>query len=343
MDGGAIGGFTSTCHITGDTHERSHAGVAYLATVLSRKNLTVTTGALVLKVLIESNEAGEDVASGVVCSKSSVVTTVRASREVILTAEVFETPHLLELSGIGNPEILSSYGIEVRHANPAVGENLQDHLKACISLEAAEGGEAWDPDTANNCKARHLYEKDRSGPWADKAAFSFAHMPLVPFFQPSELQSLFDEHLEDEPSPFLEKRNAFIQSMATSPDESTVTALPIRNPGPGIKGDGNHITLNTMLSHPFSRGSVHLIRPDASINPSIDFRYYSYPLDLPLRALHLQVLYKLAKTQPLASFIKKNGSSKYPAVESDLTALKDVISDTAMTNYHPCGTASMMA
>lgn len=184
LDGRTIGGITSTCHSTGDTHERSHAGVACLAPVLSRKNLTVKTGALVLKVLIESDDTGENGASGVLFSKSGVGTTVRARKEVILTAGVFETPHLLELSGIGNPEILSSHSIEVHYANPAVGETLQDHLKACISLEAADGVEPWDPNTANDSNARHLYEKDRSGPWAEKQLFHLLTCLLFHFSNP---------------------------------------------------------------------------------------------------------------------------------------------------------------
>ncbi len=56
----------------------------------------------------------------------------RANREVILSAGAIATPQLLELSGIGRPEILKAHGIAVAHALPAVGENFRDHINARI-------------------------------------------------------------------------------------------------------------------------------------------------------------------------------------------------------------------
>ena len=52
---------------------------------------------------------------------------VRASKEVILSGGTYNSPQLLQLSGVGSPELLQSHGIEVRHALPGVGEGLQDH------------------------------------------------------------------------------------------------------------------------------------------------------------------------------------------------------------------------
>ena len=52
---------------------------------------------------------------------------MRASKEVILSGGTYNSPQLLQLSGVGSPELLQSLGIEVRHALPGVGEGLQDH------------------------------------------------------------------------------------------------------------------------------------------------------------------------------------------------------------------------
>jgi choline dehydrogenase-like flavoprotein len=266
------------------------------------------------------------------------LTTARAREEVILTAGTFQTAHLLELSGIGNPKILSSHGIDVLHANSAVGENLQDHIRAGISFEATEDVEARDPMPAD--EARKLYEKDRSGPWAEKACFSFAHMPLVPFYHEGELELLFDEHHERS-TPFLEHRDAFIRAMAISPREATATAFLSRKPLAGVNPDGNYITLNAMLSHPFSRGTVHLTSSDPSARSLIDFKNYSHTLDIEIHARHIEILHELAETEPLASFIKKSGS--HSSTANDLNMLKKIIPQVAMTNYHLCGTAAMMA
>lgn len=96
----------------------------YLRPALSRSNLTIQTGAKVTKVLVEGGRA-----IGVVYrNEQGQSVELRARKEVILSAGTIQTPQLLELSGIGNPELLTKYGIPVVHALPRVGENYIDHF-----------------------------------------------------------------------------------------------------------------------------------------------------------------------------------------------------------------------
>ncbi|MED5326131.1 MAG: choline dehydrogenase [Pseudomonadota bacterium] len=111
-------------HMTVKDGVRSSASREYLDPVKSRKNLTIVTGALVTKVVLE-----DKVAKGVEYVVNGKVETAAASNEVILSAGSIGSPHILQLSGIGDRDILEKAGVDVKHHLPGVGQNLQDHLE----------------------------------------------------------------------------------------------------------------------------------------------------------------------------------------------------------------------
>lgn len=102
---------------------RVSAAAAYLQPALSRSNLSVRTGMHVTRITLEGGRA-----TGVVAQASGETRTFRARREVILTAGAAQTPQLMELSGLGDPNVLQPLGIEVAHALPGVGANYIDHF-----------------------------------------------------------------------------------------------------------------------------------------------------------------------------------------------------------------------
>ena len=105
---------------------RLSAARAYLHPVMNRKNLTVTTRALVHKVLFDGNRA-----TGVRYEVRGKVREARAA-EVVLCGGAFNTPQLLQLSGIGDRSLLEPLGIPVVHHNNAVGQHMQDHLEVYV-------------------------------------------------------------------------------------------------------------------------------------------------------------------------------------------------------------------
>ena len=111
-------------HMTVKDGVRSSASREYLDPVKSRKNLTIVTGALVTKVVLE-----DKVAKGVEYVVNGKTETAAASHEVILSAGSIGSPHILQLSGIGDKDILEKAGVDVKHHLPGVGQNLQDHLE----------------------------------------------------------------------------------------------------------------------------------------------------------------------------------------------------------------------
>jgi choline dehydrogenase len=108
--------------------QRSSSSFEYLQPVLSRKNLTVEREVLVSRVLFDNNKR----ATGVAIQQNGSTRTIKANREVILSAGAVDTPKLLQLSGVGDAALLAKRGVPLVHALPAVGQNLQDHL--CVSF-----------------------------------------------------------------------------------------------------------------------------------------------------------------------------------------------------------------
>lgn len=111
-------------HMTVKDGVRSSASREYLDPVKSRSNLTIVTKALAEKVLLEDKKA-----VGVQYRLGGNAVKAKASKEVILSAGSIGSPHLLQLSGIGDANILEAADVEVKHHLPGVGQNLQDHLE----------------------------------------------------------------------------------------------------------------------------------------------------------------------------------------------------------------------
>ncbi|MEE4021967.1 GMC oxidoreductase [Gordonia sp. PKS22-38] len=115
---------------------RSSSSVSYLHPILDRPNLTVRTGAWVKRIVIEHSD-GAPRAVGVELTDNAFgrTVTLRADREVIISAGAIDTPKLLMLSGIGPTVHLREHGLDVVVDAPGVGANLQDHPEGVIGFE----------------------------------------------------------------------------------------------------------------------------------------------------------------------------------------------------------------
>jgi choline dehydrogenase len=116
---------------------RWSTAMAYLRPALKRSNLSLRTGALVQRVVLEA--AGDDLsARGVEYSHAGQSRQASARREVLLCGGAINSPHLLQLSGIGNPAHLHAAGIKTLVDLKGVGENLQDHLETYVQYACKE-------------------------------------------------------------------------------------------------------------------------------------------------------------------------------------------------------------
>jgi choline dehydrogenase-like flavoprotein len=127
LAGSNVGVWTNLGSVEPDTVSRSYSAKAYYLPNAGRPNLILLTEALVSEVLLSQKE-DQWVATGVRFMNKGEEYVVSVSREVILSAGSVQSPQLLELSGIGNPKILSKAGVTVKVGNINVGENLQDHI-----------------------------------------------------------------------------------------------------------------------------------------------------------------------------------------------------------------------
>ena len=116
------------CQQTRGGRWRGSTARTYLRPAMKRPNLEVVTKAMVNRILFDGARA-----IGVEYERGGTVQRADAGHEVILSAGAVNSPHILQLSGVGAPEHLSRVGIPVHHALPGVGQNLQDHYIVRIS------------------------------------------------------------------------------------------------------------------------------------------------------------------------------------------------------------------
>ncbi|QSZ30689.1 hypothetical protein DSL72_000247 [Monilinia vaccinii-corymbosi] len=344
LSGDSVGGYTSPCTIS-DAKERSHAGAAYYAPAKERPNLHLITSAHVEKIVFRDDSvAGEAVASGVQFLHHGKPTLVHARKEVILSSGVFGSPQILELSGIGSAKLLQLHGIKIVYDNPYIGENLQDHMMCGSSFEVKDDVKTMDVVRDPGCTLAH-------GP-----SYSFAYVPLNAH-EPLDHSTtqLLDKHINNSPGlfPSAKLQYSFIKDMIESSAEATATHFLARRQLHLEKDDpreifahtdpANDISLLAMLSHPLSRGHVHIKSSLPVDKPAVDFKYLSHPLEAEIYGRHMMFHDKLAHTEPLASIIKPHGKILPPGKDSrTLENAIELIRSSAATNYHPCGTCAMM-
>lgn len=116
------------CQQTRGGRRRASTARTYLHPALKRPNLRLVTNALVHRVLFDGKRA-----TGIEYSRGGTVETVQAGREVILAAGAIGSPHILQLSGVGDADLLGRIGVPVVHELRGVGRNMQDHYNARVA------------------------------------------------------------------------------------------------------------------------------------------------------------------------------------------------------------------
>jgi choline dehydrogenase-like flavoprotein len=361
FSGKSIGAYSNVSTTNPMTKTRSCANTAYYLPIANRPNLTLILNATVQKIiLLDGEDSSEKTATGVEYVQDNTVKTISSHKEIILSAGVFNSPKILELSGIGDPDLLRKHSVDVKIANPFVGTNLQDHAVAGISFEAADGVFTGDDmmrkDPAVLKWAMDLYQTHQAGPFASSGLVSFGYLPTVDFSKDTQALTHFITSISESKSahPLDKARLSILRSLIEQGDEGTGQFLifPAQSNAAGndtttgLDNDlqpGNFITLAAALSHPISTGTVHISSKDTSIPPTIDHRYLSNDLDVEILARHIRYVETIAKTGPLCSLLKVNGRRAHPAslLDNNLEKAKEYARIGAASNWHSCGTCAM--
>lgn len=202
---GTHAGFFSSLSVvdrTANKGTRSYAASGYLNPSLGRSNLKVLTDALVARLVTTQASDGISV-EGVGFMHKGKLYTIRSKRETILSTGVFKSPQILELSGIGDSKRLASAGVKCLVHNPAVGENLQDHVATVTPLRLAPGHFSMDAmaDSGFVQQQMELYKKNQSGPF-DSPPSLIGFLSYASIISKEELQSTLATVSADERSAF---------------------------------------------------------------------------------------------------------------------------------------------
>ena len=309
---------------------RWSAAKGFLRPAAKRSNLTIITGAQTTRLLLAPLDAGESdhaegrthaartAASGTVPTRCCGVEFlgggelrhVRARREVLLAAGAINSPQLLELSGIGDPERLGALGIRVVQPLPGVGENLQDHLQLRMSFKVRN------VTTLNTLSAR----------WWGKLAIGlryalFRSGPMS--MAPSQLGAF--AHSGEDPT-------------GRADLEYHVQPLSLDRFGEPLHAFGA-FTASVCHVRPTSRGSVHAVSADPLVAPRIAPNYLSTDYDRRVAVHALRLTRRIAEGAALAPFAPdeyKPGK----AFQTD-AELSEAAGAIGTTIFHPVGTCRM--
>jgi choline dehydrogenase/4-pyridoxate dehydrogenase len=286
---------------------RCSAAEAYLRPALSRPNLTVETGALANRIVLEAGRA-----VGIEYQRGGETHTVRAEREVILSGGVINSPQLLMLSGIGDPDQLRVHGIKVAAPLPGVGKNLQDHLSVLADFARVGSGPFVRTLRLDRVIAALV------------SAYCFGTGPAA------ETPSGWTGFVKSRPDLELPDIQFLFRAVATG-------AAPYLPPFKPAYADG--FSLRAVMLRPESRGEIELSSADPRAPVRIRQNFLATDNDRRTIRDGLKLVRRMAQTPPLADFVQAE-LKPGPDVQSD-AALDAYIRATAATAHHPLGTCKM--
>ncbi|KAJ1304689.1 hypothetical protein OPQ81_005828 [Rhizoctonia solani] len=348
--GNNIGITTTSCAVTPGKSTRSYSVTGYWEPYADRENLVLVTGARATKVTLSERgdlvvATGVEFVHGPEGEETDYI--AKARREVVLSSGTFQTPQLLELSGIGQRRVLESVGIPVRIELDGVGENLQDHVYVPTMYEVTPDHETLDVLHEPEVHAREWEKFETKGEGmyaATHSAFSF--LPLDAFAEDSEAQRV-RALLGDEATRFSsqgEKKlygllKDWIAPGANAQAQAEIIHYPGFFPNPITRPTPGHRYQSFLaaLMHPASRGTSHIISGDALSKPAIDPRYMSAPADVELLAAAVRFIARLSKAGPMGPCVI-NETMGAQSTED----VKEYVKNKFEPVYHPIGTCSML-
>ncbi len=277
---------------------------AFLRPAMKRSNLRVLTGAETERLQFDGRRV-----TGVRFRLNGRTHVAHAGREVILSAGAINSPKVLELSGIGRPDLLSAAGIDVVHALEGVGENLQDHLqiRTVFRIEGAKTLNQLYHNLFTRAGMGLEYALRRSGPLS---------------MAPSQL-GIF---AKSDPAVATADLEYHVQPLSTDKLGEPLHRYPA-------------VTVSVCNLRPESRGTVHIAGPDASAAPEIRPNYLSTAGDRLLAAKSIRHARSLMQTEAISRF-KPQEMLPGTAFQSD-DELIGRAGDIATTIFHPVGTCKM--
>ena len=290
--------------VTQSGGQRWSAYDGYLKPVLQRKNLKVEVHAHVLRL-----EFCEKRCVGVTYRQDGREITVTANTEVILAAGAIQSPQLLELSGIGQPSLLRSFGIPVRHALEGVGENYIDHFATRMNWRV-KGAVTLNEMSRNWRLGRAVFQyfARRSGILTLGTGLAHAFIKTRPEMETPDAQYFFVH---------ASYANAAERVLDTKPG----------------------MTIGVTQLRPESVGTIHINSSDSMSDPSIRPNFLSSNVDKECMIRSMQIARRIVGRPALRPYIVEEMSPGV-GVQADVDWLEFARAN-GQTIYHPIGTCKM--
>src|SRR6202030_298717 len=239
---------------------RASTAVAYLRPAMSRVNLRVETSALAQRLLFEGRRA-----RAVEYRQGGVLRTARARKEILVSGGAYNSPQLLQLSGVGPAELLKQHGIDIVLDAPGVGSDLQDHMQVRLVTRC------FQPVTLNdilNHPVRRVmagarYAAFRKGPLTVAAGTSGAFFKTNPRLATPDIQIHFLPFSTDKMGEKLHSFSGFSASVCQL--------------------------------RPESRGSIRIRSADPAAPPEIRINYRNTEVDIAANVEGLKILRKMSE------------------------------------------------
>jgi choline dehydrogenase len=283
---------------------RASTAVAYLRPASGRNNLQVETSALAQRILFDGRRADT-----IEFRQAGVLRTARARREILVSSGAYNSPQLLQLSGVGPAELLRKHGIDVVLDAPGVGHDLQDHMQVRVVMRCAQSVTL--NDVINSPVRRILagarYAAFRKGPLTIAAGTSGAFFKTSPRLATPDIQIHFLPFSTDKMGEGLHSFSGFSASVCQL--------------------------------RPESRGSLRIRSADPTMAPEIRINYLSTKVDRTANVEGLKVLRKILQAPALRPYVMEevDPGAKISTDEELLSYCRA----RGSTIYHPTSTCRM--
>jgi len=283
---------------------RASTAVAYLRPAKGRNNLQVETSALAQRILFEGRRA-----VAIEYRKAGSMRTARARKEILISGGAYNSPQLLQLSGVGPAELLRKHGIDVVLDAPGVGQDLQDHMQVRMVMRCTN--KITLNDIINHPVRRMLagarYAAFRKGPLTIAAGTSGAFFKTSPRLATPDIQIHFLPFSTDKMGEKLHSFSGFSASVCQL--------------------------------RPESRGSLRIRSADPTAPPEIRINYLATEVDRTANVEGLKILRKILQAPALRSYVTEevDPGAKISTDEELLNFCRQ----RGSTVYHPTSTCRM--
>jgi choline dehydrogenase len=283
---------------------RASTAVAYLRPAKGRKNLHVVTSALAQRIVFDGRRA-----VAVEYRTAGALRAARARKEILVCGGAYNSPQLLQLSGVGPAELLRKHGIDVVLDAPGVGHDLQDHMQVRVVMRCAKRIAL--NDIVNHPLRRILagarYAAFRKGPLTIAAGTSGAFFKTDPRLATPDIQIHFLPFSTDKMGERLHSFSGFSASVCQL--------------------------------RPESRGSLRIRSADPSAPPEIRINYLATEVDRTANVEGLKILRKILQAPALKSYVAEEFEPG--AKISTDEELLNFCRKRGSTVYHPTSTCRM--